>query len=343
VDVLLQHPTSFARIADQLVQETDALELRLHTELIRMHTHDRAIQAADIVCRGVHETIEPKVVIDTSGDGVAAYLAGASFEQTDAQHLQRPAFIFSLMDVDSTVLTGEGRMRLARRIAGAVREGTLPDGALGAALRATGRASEAFVTIDLEPPNDQPYDPTDPACLTALEMHGRFLATELAAFLRAEVAGFERSAIAAFPTRIGVRESRRIVGEYCIDADDLERGAAFDDAVALATWPRELRENTRGPRLLYPRENRPCQIPLRALRAAALDNLLVAGRCISCSHEAQASLRVIGTCLATGEATGLAAARLATGAPVDAATIAADRQRCILPIAEPWIAAAAPA
>lgn len=313
VDVLLQHPTSFARVADQIVQETEPVELRLHTELIRMHTSGGAIEAAEIVCRGRHETIEPGAVIDASGDGVAVALAGARFEQTETQHLQRPAFIFSLMGVDPSVLDGEGRMRLARRIAGAVREGRLPQGALGAALRATGRSGEAFVTIDLEPPDDIAYDPTDPVCLTALEMHGRALAGELATFLCAEVTGFEQSAVAAFPTRVGVRESRRVVGEYCIEADDLERGATFEDAVALATWPRELREDTRGPRLRFPQDNRPCEIPLRALRATGMDNLFVAGRCISCSHEAQASLRVIGTCLATGEATGLAAARQVAG------------------------------
>ena len=340
VDVLLQHPTALSRMADQLVHETESLELRLHTELIHVHARSDAIEAVEVICRGRRETIEPNTVIDASGDGVAAAMAGAHFDQAETHHLQRPAFIFSLMGVDPSAVSGESRMKLARRIAGAVREGRLPEGTLGAALRATDRAGETFVTIDLEPPGDLPYDPTEPTCLTALEVHGRFLATELAKFLRAEVDGFENSAIAAFPTRIGVRESRRVMGGYCVDADDLQRGAEFDDAVALATWPREMRENTRGPQLRYPDDNRPCEIPLRALCASAMGNLFVAGRCISCSHEAQASLRVIGTCLATGEAAGLAAARGAAGGPVDAAAVAADRRQCVMPIAEPWVATA---
>ena len=74
------------------------------------------------------------------------------------------------------------------------------------------------------------------------------------------------------------------------ETDDLENGAEFDDAVALATWPMELRETNRGPRLRYPRDGRPCQIPLRALRLRDhARHVFVAGRCISCSHEAQAS------------------------------------------------------
>jgi hypothetical protein len=81
--------------------------------------------------------------------------------------------------------------------------------------------------------------------------------------------------------------------------------------VALATWPIELREQATGPRLRYPRDGRPTEVPLGALRARDVGNLLVAGRCLAASHEAQASLRVIGTCLATGEAAGLAAAAIA--------------------------------
>ena len=69
----------------------------------------------------------------------------------------------------------------------------------------------------------------------------------------------------------------------------------------------EFRENTRGPRLRYPENNRPAGIPLRCLKPAGIDRLFVAGRCISTDHEAQASIRVMGTCFATGEAAGRAA------------------------------------
>ena len=70
----------------------------------------------------------------------------------------------------------------------------------------------------------------------------------------------------------------------------------------------ELREKATGPRWRFPDDNRPTQIPLSALKAAGVDNLWTAGRCISCVHEAQAALRVIGTCFATGQAAGIAAA-----------------------------------
>src|SRR5690606_11787358 len=88
---------------------------------------------------------------------------------------------------------------------------------------------------------------------------------------------------------------------------------------ALGTWPIELRERHTGPRWRFPEGNRPTHIPLRALRVRGAENLWVAGRCISCDHEAQASIRVIGTCMATGQAAGAAAAlQAATGAAPDA-------------------------
>ena len=86
-------------------------------------------------------------------------------------------------------------------------------------------------------------------------------------------------------------------------------GSRFDDEIALATWPMEFRETPRGPKLRFPEGNRPAGIPLRCLKPAGIDRLFVAGRCISADHDAQASIRVMGTCFATGEAAGRAAAR----------------------------------
>ena len=314
--VLPTQPAVFARVAADCACETPGLEVRLHSEI--------TAAAEDEVTLGV-EKARARVTIDTTGDGALAALLGAACEQESAARLQRPAFIFALGDVDTAELGDEGRMRLARRIAGAVQAAVLPASALGAAFRASGQGSEVFVTIDLAAGAD--YDPVSMACRAELEEEGRALADVLTAFLRAEAAGFGGCAISALPTRVGVRESRRIVGEYRLEAADLERGAEFDDAVALATWPVELRETNRGPRLRYPDGDRPCEIPLRALRFIGHQRRFMAGRCMASSHEAQASVRVIGTCLATGEAAGFAAALQALGGHCDAASVRAARAR----------------
>lgn len=319
VEVLLQHPTAFALEADRIARETSSLDVHFHSDVIEI---GRDFRSAKISCRGRVETIATKAIVDASGDAVAAALGGAACESEASARLQRPAFIFALSGVAAGTLEDDGRLRLARRIATAVTGNALPAGALGAGFRASGREGEAFVTIDLDAPD---YDPLDPHCLTSLEMQGRELATAIAKFLRAEVSGFESSIISAFPTRIGVRESRRIVGEYRLESSDIEAGSTFADGVALATWPMELRETNRGPRLRFPTDGRPCEIPLRSLRARGVPSLFAAGRCIACSHEAQASVRVIGTCLATGEAAGIAAAHFAANGECDAAEIRAAR------------------
>ena len=312
VDVLMQHPSAFSVLSDELVAGTKNLEVRFQTEIVGTQC-GASVETVSLCCRGLHEQIEPLVVVDATGDSVVALLAGAGFEMENPDRLQRPAFIFTLHDVDPAAVGAEGRMKIASRIVSAVREGRLPRGALGTMLRPSGRGGEVFVTLDLAGPPDCEYDPTSAKCLTALEIYGRKLATQVFLFLREVLEGFRESHISAFPTQVGIRESRRMKGRYRLETDDLLNGTRFEDEVAVSAWPMELREQATGARLRFPVNGQPCGIPLRALRSKTIENLFAAGRCISCSHEAQASVRVIGTCLATGEAAGIAAALLASG------------------------------
>jgi hypothetical protein len=300
VNVLLQRPAAFAQVADGLVRQTPGLSLRLHTEIVA------ASDRFTLNCRGQTEEVTPKTVVDATGDAVVAALRGAPCDVVDGGRLQRPAYIFALAGVSATALEDEARLRIAQRITHAIKTGKLPGASLGAHLRGSTQPGEAFVTIDL--PGGPGYDPLNPECLTRLELEGRELAGRLAHFLRGEIEGFQTSYIAAWPNRVGVRESRRIVGRYRMKTEDIERGSQFFDQVAFASWPMELRETASGPRLRFPTGPHPAGIPLRSLQAKDDAALFMAGRCISCSHEAQASIRVIGTCMATGEAAGIAAA-----------------------------------
>lgn len=360
LDVLPHHPPTFARVADDLATATANLEVRFHSAAVAVHGRER-IEAVELFCRGARDVVEPGLVVDASGDAVVVALAGAGFEIEDGRRLQRPAYVFVLGGVAPGALDDGRRLVAAHRIASAVRAGKLPHGALGASLREGVHPGEAYVTVDLEGPPDGDYDPTDPRCLAALEVHGRVLAGALADFVRVQLEGFATSHLAALPARVGVRESRRAACDRRIETADIEGGASFPDAVALATWPMEMRERATGARLRFPRDGRPAQIPLGALRVRGVANLLVAGRCISASHEAQASLRVIGTCLASGEAAGLAAGILAgrdapradaaAGSPSRpeeenvalAAAVNRARERLMLPFAERETRSAVPA
>ena len=321
VDVLLHRPAAFARLADVLTRaEAPRLTIRLHTELTGADEG-----SATLACRGRFQQVHARAWVDATGDAVLATLRGAPGETEPSERLQRPAFIFALGGVDAATLDDDGRLRLARRIVGAVRAGILPQGMLGAHFRASPQPGEAFVSIDLTGGPD--FDPLNSECLTSLEIEGRELGEALVSFLQREADGFSLAYVAAWPSRAGVRESRRIVGQYRVTADDIAAGTEFPDTVAWSAWPMEFRENATGPRLRFPLEERSCGIPLRALQARDDATLFMAGRCLSCTHEAQAALRVIGTCLATGEAAGLAAALQADHGHCDAAGVRAARQQ----------------
>jgi hypothetical protein len=341
VDVLPHRPAAFARVADEAAAATRGLEVRFHSAVVAASGRGR-VESVALSCRGTREDVAPRVVVDASGDAVLAPLLGLPFEIERGERLQRPAFVFVLEGVDEGAIVEGRRLVVAHRLASAVRDGVLSAGALGASLRATDRPGEAYVTVDLAGPPGGAYDPTDARCLSALERHGRALAFEIAGFLATHVDGFAQSWVAALPARVGVRESRRMAGERRVETSDVEQGARCADEVALATWPMEIREQATGARLRFPQDGRPTGIPLGALRARDVAGLFVAGRCLAASHEAQASLRVIGTCLATGEAAGLAAAivadRGAGALAVDTTALAgqvnAARERVMLPHAD---------
>jgi hypothetical protein len=104
------------------------------------------------------------------------------------------------------------------------------------------------------------------------------------------------------------REGLRLRGLYTLTADDVLGARSFPDAAARSAWPIELWEPGRGPVYRYLDPGRFCEIPRRCLKAAAAANLFCAGRCISATREALGATRVMGCCLALGEAAGRAAA-----------------------------------
>ncbi|MGC3989832.1 MAG: FAD-dependent oxidoreductase [Chthoniobacteraceae bacterium] len=301
VDVLPHDPVSFAALADAMVNETPRLNCWLHSELVAA---DFTANQVQVICRGERREIHARAFIDTTGDATLTVLGGAAFEQVESARLQRPAYIVGLRGFPPGFFDDSGRLKLAHAIAAAVKSGELPGEALGTGFRAGMRNDEAFMTIDL---TGGEWDPCAPELLAEVEFTGRRTALAIVRHLREKIAGCESCVVAQWPSRAGVRESRRAAGVYELPVEDLLSGTPFPDAVAVAAWPVELREKATGPRWRYPEPGVVPQIPLRSLKHRAVENLWVAGRCLSASHEAQASIRVMGTCLATGEAAALAA------------------------------------
>ena len=309
LDVLPHRPSALAFVADQLVAETTGLHVLLHTEIAAVRNGEvDSLAGVRLFCRGNFLEVEAGAVIDCTGDAEAAALAGASFESALADHLQRPAWIFGICGVTPGAVSGDLRLALAHAISTAVLRGNLPAEALGVAFREGMTSTEAWGTIDLQA---DPYDPCSPDCLTRLETTGRRTAFAILDFLKKTVSGFENSHPGPMPAQAGIRESRRITGLARLTEEDILESRECDEAAAFAAWPLELRETARGPKFRFPESNRPTAIPAGCLQSRDFKNLFMAGRCISTTHAAQASIRVTGTCMATGEAAGKAAAHFA--------------------------------
>lgn len=310
VDVLPQHPVEFARIADAMVEAEPLMEMQLHTEVTGLSRGDH--WDIEVTGRAGSRSIRAASLVDASGDAVAAGFLGTGSEIAAAPRLQRPAYVFTVHCLAPQV--EETKLHTAGAIIAGIRAGEVPESAMGLSFRSSGRVGEIFGTLDLTGAESaEGYDPLGLRCLTALETEGRRIASRVVAWLAGNSAHWKGAYISQWPQRAGVRESRRWIGRHVLTGAELLAGTRFEDEIALATWPMEFRETARGPKLRYPEGDRPSGIPLRCLQPLGVEGLHVAGRCISTDHDAQASIRVMGTCFATGEAAGKAAADHARG------------------------------
>lgn len=313
VDVLMHQPQRLALFYDQWCSKQPNMKVLLHTEVTACSVNQNRITEVTLHCRGAAWELRPRSIVDASGDAMLAVLANHPWEATPLKELQRPAYIVGIGNVEATALTGDEPLKIAGCLAKAIKEKNLPAEAAGAHFRGSGALNEIFLTLDL--PGDSPecpFDSTDARSLTWIEMQGREVSFAIVDYLRGLLDGFANARVSTLPVRAGIRESRRWIGEAVLTEEDLLESRDSDLAVANATWPIELRETARGPRLLYPREPQACGIPMGCLRARDLKNVFIAGRSLSATHRAQASIRVMGTALATGQAAGIAAAGVET-------------------------------
>lgn len=152
-------------------------------------------------------------------------------------------------------------------------------------------------------------DPTDPYDLTKAEIEARKQVKELFLLFKEKVDGFQNATLLSTAASIGVRESRMIEGEYTLTADDIVACTKFEDAIALCNYEIDIHDPKGGGTSHYFfKAEEYYTIPYRTLIPKGMDNMLVAGRCISVDHSAQASMRIMPTVCCVGEAAGTAVA-----------------------------------
>jgi hypothetical protein len=308
--VLPYTPFAFACVADELAASAPALDVYLHAYLVGVQASEGRVQALRVAGSERPLELSAGAVVDASGDAVVAEHAGAATETAPPAARQLPSLVFVLQHVDTDLLGPGPRVALLRALVLAEREGRLPKGASNLALAPSPQPGEVVCKLTLSGIAEEL--PAGRDFLTLAEQEGRTRARAVAEFLKT-LPPFARAFVSHAAPQVGVRESRRVVGRYQLTREDVLSGRKFEDAVARASWPIELwEEGSPGATYEYLPDGQAYEIPLRCLQSQDLGNLFVAGRCLSASHEALGSARVIGTCLATGEAAGREAAREAT-------------------------------
>ena len=302
--VLLYVPWAAKRLFDHLVGEDDRIRLLLHTQVVDVLREDDRVEAVVVATKRGLRAVRAAAFVDATGDADVVFHAGGATVTSPGGRRQHASMQFVMQHVDGAAAMAAGLDELQRLIAehgghlsrdgGAVLPTFRPGEFIGAMTRVRAR-------------DGGPLDVTDPADATFGELEGRRLAEEAAAFLVDHMPGFADAFLADTAAALGVRESRRIVGEYTLTGGDVTGLARFDDAVAAGAWPQEYHLEGRSTEYVFLPPGACYQVPHRALRPVGLANVWAAGRCLSADPDALASTRVMAPSLALGQAAGTAA------------------------------------
>lgn len=263
--------------------------------------------------------IRARQIVDCTGDGDIAAAAGAPYEVgRDADGLVQPmTLLFRMMDFQRAAFEAyvrehpkewRGVHGLWDLIRQATEAGELDLPREDILFFATPHPNEVSVN-STRVTRPVPLLGTDVWDLSHAEWVSRRQMRQIAAFLRRYVPGFETAYTGQSGTTIGVRETRRIQGDYRLTGEDVLTARKFDDVIARSTYPIDV-HNPQGTGTILQRlpPGEAYDIPLRCLLPVDLDNLMTAGRCISGSHEAHSSYRVMPVAMAIGQAAGATSA-----------------------------------
>jgi hypothetical protein len=312
--VLPYHAPAFARVADEIVGQSGNISVILHATVAEARAEDRKLNWVRALAWNEPLVFTPAMVVDCTGEATAAALAGANAENGATD--QAPSLVFVLENVDPG-LAERGLLEVRRELRRGVLDASLPAICERLSLvPGTGADGRFALKLSLFPAAagralwEQ---------VTGWERESRAALGTLHRFLVDNVAAFKKSRLDSVAPQLGVRSGRRILGRGRLTDEAVLGARKSPSGIARGCWPMERWTDSPRPEMTYFAERDYYDIPLDCLRAAEMDNVLVAGRCLSATTGAMTSARVIGTALATGWAAGTAAAFQATGHTLDEA------------------------
>ncbi len=292
----------------------------LHTQTIDATRSFGAIDSVMLHDRNGARRVEASAFVDASGDGDLAAFAGASTRYGNHGHLNIGTLAIRIGGVPADYPVSPGAW--AEIVRAAKARGVTPlSGETGFVGRLPVSNDICALLID------EDYDARDGASIAAAERSAREQAHAYLAVLRALPGYGDAYLVSSGPT-IGTRESRHVDARYQLTRDDVLHTARFDDVVALGAWPMEFHPAPSVPSTWESVGGDDAyDIPLRSLQSVDTTNLFVAGRAVDGDRDAAASVRVMGTAFATGQAAGIAAAEVARTGTVAYAAVRTELDR----------------
>lgn len=324
--ITLVEPEAVKTVALEMLLEAN-VEVTFHALCVGVVMDGDVIRGIVTESKSGRQAVLGKIVIDCTGDADVAFRAGVPCEKGNTEGgLQPPTLMFCLGSVDTELL----RRSIAEHSRTYLTD-FIPADYFGqnhqfivVGLREL--IAKARIERGLEIPNERTIiitglrpgeawinmtrvagvDATDVRSLSFGEIEARRQIDDIYVYLKNYVPGFADCHFVKTAPFLGIRETRRIVGHYIMTQEDVLSCRHFDDAIAVASYPIDIhRPGDQGCTLIWCGD---CyDIPYRSLVPQRVDNLLVAGRCISATHEAMGAIRVMATCMAMGEAAGRAA------------------------------------
>ena len=305
------------RVYDKLLKDA-GIPFTFHTQIVDVSACNGHID--DAICAGKSGlfAIRAKMFVDCTGDGDIAAFAGAPYEKGDTNGHMMPGTLCSLWaGIDWKIVRESGLGTGNSRIEEAFKDGvfTLEDRHLPGMWRVGTTLGGGNIghTFNL--------DGTDEESLTHAYLWGRESLQEYERYYKHYLKGFEEMELVATGSLLGVRETRRIIGDYILNIEDFKSLSCFDDEIGRYSYPIDI-HIAKPDKESYDKFHKEFTslrldkgesygIPYRVLTPKGLDNTLVAGRCVSTDRNMQASIRVMPGCYITGQAAGVAAAMAA--------------------------------
>ena len=309
------------------------VKLLLHTMSVDAVVRNGIVKAVIVENKSGRGAICPKVVVDCTGDGDVAVKSGADYTTGNEEGIMQPASLFFRIGGVDVKAVRQWMKNNRQYIKDHPTDAEI-DSQKGIAFLglndlvkdeiAKGNLDEEVANRILmyELPHDQfainvtrlqKVSGVNADDLTMAEVRLRHQVLQVYEFLAKYVGGFENSYILDTGAQVGIRETRHIVGDYQLNENDVLEGRAFEDGVSCGTYAIDVHPG-QGKMQIYTGSGKAVyEIPYRSLIPVGLDNLLVAGRCLSANSMAAGSARVMATCMAMGQGAGVAAAMAASG------------------------------